>query len=79
MQSATQPEKLKIELAETPEPQRARIVWRETPAEGMGKPETVIEIVTGVSFEAIREAFWGDPAFSKSKCRKVEITELKWL
>lgn len=55
------------------------MVWRETPAEGMGKPETVREIVTGVSFEQIRENFWNDPPFAKSKSRKIEITELRWL
>lgn len=61
------------------QPKRARIVWRETPAEGMGKPETVREIVTGTSFDVIREQFWKQPAFAPSKMRKVEILTIEWL
>jgi len=61
------------------QPKRAKIVWRQTPAADLGKPETVREIVTGISFDAIREQFWNDPPFAKSKMRKVEIVSLNWL
>lgn len=61
------------------ESKRARIVWRETPAQDMGKPETVREIVTGKTFDEIRENFWKQPAFAPSKMRKVEILTIEWI
>jgi len=64
---------------ETPEPQRARITWRETPDKGFGKPRTVSEVWTALDPDDLHRKFWANPAWDVSKTRKVEITEVKWL
>jgi hypothetical protein len=60
-------------------PKRARISYRETPDNGLGKVRTVHEIRTAKDAADLHEQFWKNPSWPIANTRKIEILNVDWL